>query len=389
MSVQVAGDWLSRPATQAVLAALAGGGHRALFVGGCVRNALMGLPVSDVDIATDAPPERVIALAEEAGLRAVPTGAEHGTITVVSGGLGHEVTTFRRDVEAFGRRARVAFGTDIAEDAARRDFTMNALYADSTGHVVDPLGGLPDLLARRVRFVGDAERRITEDYLRILRFFRFLAQYGDPGHGPDAEALAACAGGIGGLEGLSAERITSELRKLLAAREPAQAVAAMAQTGVLGAIMAGAQPGALAVLEHLEAGEPCGWVCRLAALGGDTGALRLSRAEAGELERLRAFAATQATAGELGYRLGAQLGRAAVLLRAAQVSGPFMDPLPDGWRAQIERGAKAIFPLRAADLPGLEGAKLGQALKRAEAFWIASDFRAHGAELIAAAVDGA
>ena len=181
--MRVDGDWRRRAATQAVCAALAGGGHRALFVGGAVRNAILGLPVVDVDIATDAPPGAVIALVTAAGLRAVPTGLAHGTVTVVAEGLPHEVTTFRRDVRTDGRHAVVAFTDDLAADAARRDFTMNALYATPGGEVIDPLGALPDLTARRVRFVGDPAARIAEDHLRILRFFRFHARYGDPGAG--------------------------------------------------------------------------------------------------------------------------------------------------------------------------------------------------------------
>jgi poly(A) polymerase len=381
MTDHVSGDWLTRAPTQAVLAALEGGGHHALVVGGCVRNALLHLPVADVDIATDALPERVIALAKGAGLRAVPTGAEHGTVTVVSGGIGHEVTTFRRDVETFGRHARVIFGGTLAEDAARRDFTMNALYADARGHVLDPLGGMADLRARRLRFVGDAARRIEEDYLRILRFFRFLAQYGDEGLGPDAEAIAACAAGIEGLATLSAERITAELRKLLMADNPAPSVAAMAQTGVLGALLPGAQAGPLAILVHLEAGKAAGFVARLAALGGDTAALRLTRDEQRALSQVRAGAISGAGPAELGYRLGADLGRAAWLLSAALVPAPITQPLPEGWQAELSRGAAARFPLNAADLPELSGPALGAALKRAEAHWIATGFTTDTAAL--------
>ena len=383
----ISGDWLTRAPTQAVLAALEGGGHRALVVGGCVRNALLGLPVSDVDIATDALPERVIALVEAAGLRAVPTGVEHGTVTVVAGGIGHEVTSFRRDVETFGRHARVLFGGTLAEDAARRDFTMNALYADARGLVVDPLGGMADLRARHLRFVGAPAQRIAEDYLRILRFFRFLAQYGDPALGPDADALAACAAGIDGLATLSAERITAELRKLLSALDPAPAVAAMAQTGVLGAVLPGAVAAPLAVLVHLEAGVPTGFPARLAALGGATGALRLTRVEERALHQIAQAAQSGMGAGELGYRLGAGPGRAAWLLRAVQVPAPVTQPLPQGWEQALERGAKARLPLRAADLPDLSGAALGAALKRAEAHWIASDFTADRARLQAVARD--
>ncbi|MFL9503520.1 CCA tRNA nucleotidyltransferase, partial [Rhodopseudomonas palustris] len=288
--MKVAGDWLAEEGTQALCAALETAGHRALFVGGCVRNALLGVPVADVDIATDARPETVSVIAEKAGFRVVPTGIDHGTVTVIAKGVPHEVTTFRRDVETDGRRAVVAFSTRIEEDAARRDFTMNALYADRSGAVIDPLGGLPDLRARRVRFVGDAEARIREDYLRILRFFRFHAQYGDPDQGLDAEGLAACAALSAGIETLSRERIGAEMRKLLAAPDPAPSVAAMAAAGVLAQVLPGADPRMLAPLVHLEGSEPIRWLRRLAVLGGEdvTEALRLSRAEARDLAALRA-----------------------------------------------------------------------------------------------------
>jgi len=166
-------SWLADADAQAVAHAIKAGGHRIYFVGGCVRNALLGLPDSDVDMSTDALPERVMALARQARLKAVPTGVEHGTVTVVSGGKGFEVTTFRRDVDTDGRRAVVAFSDNIDDDARRRDFTMNPLDADAEGPVIDPLDGMADLRARRVRFIEDANARIREDYLRTLRFFRF------------------------------------------------------------------------------------------------------------------------------------------------------------------------------------------------------------------------
>lgn len=368
---RVVGDWLSDPGTQAVLGMLDNAGFQALVVGGCVRNALMGLPVADVDIATDAPPDRVTALADSAGLRAVPTGIAHGTVTVVANGRGFEVTTFRRDAETFGRHARVEFGAALPDDAARRDFTMNALYAQADGAVIDPLGGLPDILAHRVRFVGIPEDRIFEDALRILRFFRFLAQYGASDLPPDAAALAACAAGVGMLAHVSAERVGQELRKLLAARNPGPAVRAMTETGVLQVALPGADGPALDRLLALEGGEPGGWLRRLAALGapGAADALRLSRAEARDLERLSAV--TDQGLAELGYRLGARLGVDAALIRAARSD----QPLPDGWRADVVRGAQAVFPLKPADLmPALTGPALGQALSRAEIHWIAQGF---------------
>ncbi|GHD98332.1 poly(A) polymerase [Defluviimonas sp. 20V17] len=370
--MKITGTWMTRPETRAVCAALTGAGHQALFVGGCVRNALLGAPVADVDIATDARPETVTKLAENAGLRAVPTGAEHGTITVVSGGIAHEVTTFRRDVETFGRHATVAFTTDPADDAARRDFTMNALYATPEGELLDPLGGLPDLQARRLRFVGDPTSRIREDYLRILRFFRFHAWYGDPQEGLDPEGIAACAENLDGLAGLSRERIGAEMRKLLAAADPAPAIGPMAVIGVLNAVLPGADPRALPPLIHLEHGMPPRWLRRLAVLGGEevSERLRLSRRDSRDLGLVRDEFGTTRPPAELAYRHGADLARDIVLGRAAL----FETPPPEGWQQAIALGADASFPVRAADLQGLEGPALGARLRELEARWIASGF---------------
>ncbi|MCU0912449.1 MAG: CCA tRNA nucleotidyltransferase [Rhodobacteraceae bacterium] len=380
--MKIEADWLTDPGPRAVLAALARGGHRALYVGGTVRNALLGLAPGDIDIATDARPERVMALAAAAGLRPVPTGVEHGTVTVVADHRGIEVTTFRRDVETDGRRAVVAFSDLIEHDAERRDFTMNALYATAEGEVIDPLGGLPDLLARRVRFVGDPGARIAEDYLRILRFFRFHAWYGDPTGGLDAEGLAACAGNLGGLSGLSRERVGAEMKKLLAAPDPAPAVAAMAQAGALARALPGADARALAPLVHLEAGEGLAPdpIRRLAVLGGEdaAGALRLSRAEARRLEALREAAGSAAGPAELGYRLGAEPALSAAVLRAAMTGAP----VPPGARGDADRGASARFPVAAADLAPLSGAALGARLKDLEARWIASGFTLDRAQLL-------
>lgn len=376
----LSGDWLQDSAAQAVCAALVAGGHQALFVGGCVRNALLAMPIGDIDIATDATPDRVIALARAAGLKPVPTGIDHGTVTIVAEGRPHEVTTFRRDVETFGRHATVAFSTRIEDDAARRDFTMNALYARPDGTLVDPLGGLPDLRARRLRFVGDPAQRIREDYLRILRFFRFTAWYGDPALGMDAEGLAACAAGIDGLAGLSRERVGAEFRKLLGAPDPAPAVASMAQAGLLAALLPGSDPRALAPLVHLEGPLPPRWLRRLAVLGGQdmTDALRLSRAETRDLARLRDEIGQTTAPAVLGWHLGAELAADALLARAAVME----TPLPPDWAAEVARGATACFPVTAADLPTLMGPALGQELKRLEKLWLASGLRLTRADLL-------
>ncbi|WP_028030069.1 CCA tRNA nucleotidyltransferase [Gemmobacter nectariphilus] len=376
--MKIAGDWLTRSGTRALCTALEAAGHQALFVGGCVRNALLGAPVADLDIATDATPDQVSHIAAAARLKVVPTGIDHGTVTVIAGQIPHEVTTFRRDVETFGRHATVAFSDRIEEDAARRDFTMNALYARIDGTVIDPLDGLPDLLARRVRFVGDATARINEDYLRILRFFRFHAWYGDPANGPDPEALAAIAGGLDGLAHVSRERIGHEMRKLLAAPDPAPSLAAMQATGVLARILPGADARVLAPLVHLEDGRPPRWQRRLAALGGPAPDLRLSRAESAALDHIRR--AMTLPLPEAAWRLGADAATDAALITAATLG----QPLPADTEATIAAAAAARFPVTAADLlPSIQGAALGATLKRLESRWIASGFALDRAALLA------
>lgn len=348
-------------------------GFDCYFVGGCVRNVLLGAPVNDIDISTNALPDRVMKLAALAGLNAVPTGIEHGTVTVISSGTAFEITTYRRDVETDGRRAVVAFADTIEEDARRRDFTMNALYADQNGEVLDPLNGISDLMARRVRFIEDADRRICEDYLRILRFFRFHAWYGDESAGLDADGLAAIASNLGGLETISKERVGSEMLKLLSAPNPAPSVGSMAASGVLNAILPGSDAKYLSVLIHFEQDLKPNPIRRLAALGGPDAEvlLRLSKAQAQQLQRLKDEIGSTRSPAELGYRLGIDMAIDVILLRAALLEMP-LDPV--GMK-QIEAGAAAEYPIKARDLmPAFQGAELGKALTDLEAKWIKSDF---------------
>lgn len=372
MTVRLPQTVTAHPGLQQVLAALAP--HPALIVGGAVRNALLGEKVEDIDIATALRPERVMDLASAAGLKVVPTGIEHGTVTVVAAGEGFEVTTFRRDVETDGRRAVVEFSDRLEEDAARRDFTINALYAGADGAVIDPVGGLDDLAARRLRFVGDPAQRIAEDYLRILRFFRFHARYGRGA--PDDAALAACAAGAEGLARISRERIGAEMRKLLSAPDPVEAVRLMQRTGVLAQVLPGADAERLAGLVAAEPGLCPGpqdisakknWPVRLAALGADAAdRLRLSRDEARVQDELR-FAGSLS---EAAYRLGAERAGQIALLRAA--GG---EALRADWREQIDFAAGQKLPVSAADLSDrLSGPALGRGLRAAEAAWIESGF---------------
>ena len=376
--------WLSDPGAQNVCGAVSAGGARIFIVGGCVRDALLGLGGADVDLATDAEPDTVIALAEAAGLRAVPTGIEHGTVTVVAAGNGYEVTTFRQDVETHGRRATVSFSKDMRDDALRRDFTLNALYATADGLVIDPLGGgIEDCLSRRIRFIEDATTRIREDYLRILRYFRFHAWYAAPDAGFDAEALDAIASNSDGLETLSAERIGSEMLRLFSAPDPAPAVATMRQTGVLQILLPGADDRYLAPVVHLEAtaGTDPDAVLRLAALGGQDVAdrLRLSRVRRKYLSVLNELTGADQGLAEISYRHDAGVARAVAILRAA-IAG---QPVSETARSQIALGSSAVFPICAADLmPAFAGKALGDRLAVMESRWIASGFSLTREELM-------
>ncbi|PZT99554.1 MAG: CCA tRNA nucleotidyltransferase [Brevundimonas sp.] len=382
--------WLEASATRAVMTALeaAGGAGCARFVGGCVRNSLLGQPVDDIDIATLLTPDRTMAALKAAGLKAVPTGVEHGTVTGVSERRPYEITTLRRDVETDGRRAVVAFTQDWAEDAARRDFRLNALYADAEGRVFDPTGGgLDDAAAGRIVFVGQAETRIREDYLRILRFFRFCAWYGRGA--PDAAGLAACAALKDGMAQLSAERVSKELLKLLAAPDPRPAVRAMNETGVLVQVLPQVQPLTLfqALCDVTE--DP---VLRLSALlPADAGAaaaaaaaLRLSNADRDRL--IAAVAEGPVVAPDMApaqaraalYRLG-RVAFEDRLARAEAAGGGDGDAL----RALAADWTPPRPPVNGRDLARLgvpPGPETGRLLKAFEDGWIADDFPVDGHE---------
>jgi poly(A) polymerase len=385
--------WMSAPSTRAVIGALEakGGPGCARFVGGCVRNVLVGRAIDDIDIATVLTPDEVMAALTDAGVRHVPTGVEHGTVTAVAGGRPYEVTTLRRDVETDGRRAVVAYTTDWREDAERRDFRLNALYMDGEGQIYDLTGsGVEDALAGRIIFVGDPETRIREDYLRILRFFRFRAWFGRGE--PDAASLAACAALKGGLERLSAERVSKELLKLLAAEDPRRATAEMAAAGALAVVLPEARPLArLDALVEIERGlGEADADLRLAALlpgdpavvGEAAQRLRLSNAQR---ERLEAAAPpdeaigesmTDADARRQLYVLGARAFEDRLLLAWAERGGA-----GDAWRALLKLArawTRPKFPLTGHDAAAVgltPGPEVGAALRRVESYWIDHDFQ--------------
>jgi poly(A) polymerase len=387
-------DWFLWPGTQAIFACLNREGFEARAVGGAVRNSLLGRPVTEVDFATTAKPEDVVRLAATAGLKTVPTGLSHGTQTLIACGVPFEVTTLRRDVDTDGRRATVAFGTDWTEDARRRDFTMNALYADAQGEVRDPLGGVADLRAGRVRFVGDPAKRIREDYLRTLRFFRFSAEY-TPG-AFDADGVTAAIRERMGLLRLSRERVRSELLRILVTRRAGDAITIMDESGLLLLLLGGVARRArferfCRIEAALERAPDA--VRRLAALGlfaqEDAGRLtaklRLSTQEAKELEGLSATspaippALGKAALQVLLYKLGARHYSGRLLLAWADSGAPEHDP---DWRAAADLAdtwQPHRFPLGGADLMALgiePGPAMGALLKELEKRWAADGFSA-------------
>jgi len=384
--------WLAAPARARVFAALAARGHVARAVGGAVRNTLLGLDVApddDVDVATTATPQETIAAARAAGLKALPTGVAHGTVTIVVDGVRTEVTTLRTDVESHGRHATVAFTTDWIADASRRDFTMNALYCDADGTLFDPLQGYADLLARRVRFIGDPGQRIREDYLRVLRFFRFNAQHG---RGPvDAAGLAACVAAREGLTQLSGERVQQEMQRLLMAPRAAEIAGVMFDHGLLVRVLGRAPDLALlarVVVAEAEVGAEPVFARRLAALAVQVpedaeflqARLRLSNAVATRMAHLaeapRWQEAPDAKAARAAlYRLGGERFCDAVLAACAR-SGAASDPAWRTLHALPQNWQPPRFPLNGSDAQamGLAGAAIGTALRDVEAAWVESDF---------------
>ncbi|MGB3456644.1 MAG: CCA tRNA nucleotidyltransferase [Litorimonas sp.] len=386
----------------AILDALPAGSTR--FVGGCIRNALWGEPTTDVDFATTLPPEDVAAYLKTAKIKTVPTGIAHGTLTAVVSGKPYEVTTLRRDVETDGRRAVIAYTKEWAEDAQRRDFTVNALYADGDGTLFDPTGqGLADIEARRFRFVGEANARVREDYLRILRLFRFVAWYGRDSK-ITKDALAACRENRAGLKSLSAERVWAELKKLLTARDPVRAVRIMLQQELLEALLPEATNvdglERVVALERREGLKPDPLLRLMAMMAREplsvallSKRLKLSNKEAGRLKSWASdaeslsFDMPERARMQAVYRSGKQPILDRARLRAAGATDPIesakwmvLADLALGW-------TPPAFPLRGADLVAAgvpKGPELGKALSALEALWIRSGFSTEKPQLLAA-----
>lgn len=381
--------WLRSRALQALFRVIKAAGGEARVAGGAVRNALMGLPVTEVDVATTLTPERVTEACTAAGMHVHPTGIEHGTVTVVSQKQAYEVTTLRHDVETFGRHATVEYTDDWQADAQRRDFTMNAMYCDASGTVYDFTEGYRDILRQRIMFVGAAEQRIKEDYLRILRFFRFHARFGTGA--PDADGLKACSALASGMDQLSAERIRQEMLKLLEAPGAVETLKIMAAQGVLGHCLPYTEE--WGVIDRL----PPDGILRLGVLAREPLAMKerwkLSNDEAERLEALMGFTPPTPALREreqriVLYQTGAETWRDLVRLAWAR-SGAAMDDR--AWKRLLrlpERWTVPKFPVTGRDLldKGLNpGPEIGVTLRRLEDWWVASDFTATKDDLLARA----
>jgi poly(A) polymerase len=394
---RIEAPWLAAEDSLKVMTALARGGRPARFVGGCVRDALLdpGADAADIDVATPEPPERAMALLAADGLHPVPTGLRHGTVSLRYSGRRFEITTLRRDVACDGRHAEVEFTDDFDADAARRDFTINAMSCELDGTLHDPMGGRADLGTGRVRFVGEARRRIAEDHLRILRFFRFQARFGRGA--PDGEALAACAELAEGIDGLSGERIRQELWLILLGPRPAATLGLMRSAGILARVI----PGTVA-LAHLDRLVEPDALLRLAALlrPSDTarvmalaGRLRLSN---DDRERLRALVcrptpdvAADARAQRLAiHRLGPALY--ADLVRLARAAGEIDDAAAGPLLALLASWQAPEFPLTGSDLLALgvpAGPELGRMLTEVRRAWEEADFALDRAACLARAAE--
>ena len=394
--------WLKDDAVASLLALLNRDGEEARVVGGAIRNALMDRPIREIDVATTAEPPEVIRRAEAAGYKAVPTGVEHGTVTVVIDGRPFEVTTLRVDAETYGRKAKVVFGRDWAKDAERRDFTINALSASAEGEVHDYVGGLADIAVKKVRFIGEPDKRIAEDYLRILRFFRFHAQYGE---GPlDPAGLLACIRSRGGLDQLSRERVRMEMLKLIVGRHPAPTLAVMEECGILEAVLGGVPY--LASFENVVKAEAVLGIepdatRRLGALGvwvledveRLSERLRLSNAEVEQLLKLEYWWRVKPADGShaartLLYLLGAVSFVDRVLVAWSRSDAGVADK---AWHELVtlpQRWTAPRFPLRATDFVNRgvpKGPAMGVALRAAERAWIDADFPSDAAAIDAIA----
>ena len=376
--------WLRNPSAQKLSKLYKNFGYQVLFVGGCVRNTILKMPVTDIDLATDAQPEEIIKIAKENNIRFVPTGLAHGTITLIIDNKNYQITTFRTDFDHDGRYAKVEFTESLLLDASRRDLTINALYCNHVGEVIDPLNGLDDIKKQKIKFIGNPNERIKEDNLRILRFFRFQAIYGNKNLEIDSIALEACHNHKSKLAALSKERITSELRKILSAPNPLEVIIKMNETGVLNELF---QKVSIDSLEaYLKTEEKfkikINWLGRLLSLQvtQEEESLKLTRCEFKFLKQTKSAIENQINVLEFSYYNGVENGKIYSILQNFRHNIILSKNLLN----QINSLATKKFPITAKDLmPEISGKKLGEALRSLEDRWIKSNFTLSKKELLA------
>ena len=376
--------WLRNPSAQKLSKLYKNFGYQVLFVGGCVRNTILKMPVTDIDLATDAQPEEIIKIAEENNIRFVPTGLVHGTITLIIDNTNYQITTFRTDFDHDGRYAKVEFTESLLLDASRRDLTINALYCNHVGEVIDPLNGLDDIKKQKIKFIGNPNERIKEDNLRILRFFRFQAIYGNKNLEIDSIALEACHNHKSKLAALSKERITSELRKILSAPNPLEVIIKMNETGVLNELFQKVSIDSLAA--YLKTEEKfkinINWLGRLLSLQvtQEEESLKLTRCEFKFLKQTKSAIENQINVLEFSYYNGVENGKIYAILQNFRHNIILSKNLLN----QINSLTTKKFPITAKDLmPEINGKKLGEALRSLEDRWIKSNFTLSEKELLA------
>ena len=378
--------WLRNPSAQKLSKLYKNFGYQVLFVGGCVRNTILKMPVTDIDLATDAQPEEIIKIAKENNIRFVPTGLAHGTITLIIDNKNYQITTFRTDFDHDGRYAKVEFTESLLLDASRRDLTINALYCNDVGEVIDPLNGLDDIKKQKIKFIGNPNERIKEDNLRILRFFRFQAIYGNKNLEIDSIALEACHNHKSKLAALSKERITSELRKILSAPNPLEVIIKMNETGVLNELFQNVSIDSLEA--YLKTEEKfkinINWLGRLLSLQvtQEEESLKLTRCEFKFLKQTKSAIENQIHVLEFSYYNGVENGKIYSILQNFRHNIILSKNLLN----QINSLATKKFPITAKDLmPEIRGKKLGEALRSLEDRWIKSNFTLSKKDLLAEA----
>ena len=381
--MQINSEWIKNKVTQNILKIFEGADHNAYLVGGCIRNSILNIPVTDIDISTDATPQQTVDLFNRENFKVAPTGFSHGTVTVISEGIPYQITTMRSDQNTDGRHADVVFSDDIKKDAERRDFTINALYADSTGKIINPIGGLEDFNPLAIKFIGDPNNRIQEDYLRILRFFRFHAQFSELVTQFDKVALDAIEKNQDGLKKLSKERIWSELKKILSTSNPARSLYKMSQLGILEIILENKNSHNIKRFNLIEKKmglepEP---IRRLVAITENTEDtfLNLSRKEAKKFSLLKGLLKKKHDPAELVYQFNREIAQSVLAIYTFYKG----EKLKLSDIKKIEKACLFPCPITGAQISKyMDGAAVGIKIKEAHRVWINSNFKSDEAKIL-------